>query len=38
LEHYLKASAVFPFDRNAVESARDRADQLRSQQAGLIAP
>lgn len=38
LEHYLKASVVFPFDRNAVSSARERADQLRAEHAGLIAP
>jgi tetratricopeptide (TPR) repeat protein len=38
LEHYLKASVVFPFDRNAVSSARQRADQLRAEHAGLIAP
>lgn len=38
LEHYLKASVVFPFDRNAVSSARARADQLRAEHAGLIAP
>lgn len=38
LEQYLKASAVFPFDRNAATDAKTRADQLRSQHAGLIAP
>lgn len=38
LEQYLKARAVFPFDRNAAADAQARADQLRSQHAGLIAP
>jgi tetratricopeptide (TPR) repeat protein len=38
LEHYLKASVVFPFDHTATDSARTRADQLRAEHAGLIAP
>lgn len=38
LDQYLKASAVFPFDRNAASDAKARADLLRSQHAGLIAP
>jgi tetratricopeptide (TPR) repeat protein len=38
LENYLKASAVFPFDKNAATSAQQRADALRAEQAGLIAP
>lgn len=38
LENYLKASAVFPFDRNASSSAQQRADALRTEHAGLIAP
>lgn len=38
LEHYLKATAVFPFDRNAAASAQTRADALRAEHAGLIAP
>lgn len=38
LEHYLKACAVFPFDRNASAAAQARADALRKEHAGLIAP
>jgi len=38
LENYLKASAVFPFDENAAADARKRADTLRAEHAGLIAP
>jgi hypothetical protein len=38
LEHYLTASAVFPFDRTAAAEAKTRADKLRSENAGLIAP
>lgn len=38
LEHYLKAFAVFPFDRNAAAAAQTRADALRKDHPGLIAP
>jgi hypothetical protein len=38
LEHYLTASAVFPFDQASASSARQRADALRAEHAGLIAP
>ena len=38
LENYLKASALFPFDENAVADAKKRADALRSAEPGLIAP
>jgi tetratricopeptide (TPR) repeat protein len=38
LEHYLTASAVFPFDRSAAAEAKTRADKLRSENTGLIAP
>jgi TolA-binding protein len=38
LASYLKASAVFPFDKTAATSARQRADALRAGHAGLIAP
>jgi tetratricopeptide (TPR) repeat protein len=38
LEQYLKASAVFPFDSNAAADAKVRADRLRNEHAGLIAP
>lgn len=38
LEQYLKASAVFPFDRNAAATAQARADALRAENSGLIAP
>jgi len=38
LENYLKASALFPFDQNAVADAKKRADTLRSENPGLIAP
>lgn len=37
-ENYLKASALFPFDQNAVVDAAKRADALRSENPGLIAP
>ncbi len=38
LEHYLKASAIFPFDANAATTAQTRADTLRSEDPSLIAP
>ena len=38
LEHYLTASAVFPFDQASASSAQQRADALRAEHAGLIAP
>ena len=38
LENYLKASALFPFDQNAVADARKRADALRAENPGLIVP
>jgi tetratricopeptide (TPR) repeat protein len=38
LASYLKASALFPFDKNAATDAQKRADALRAEQAGLIAP
>ncbi len=38
LENYLKASALFPFDKNAAADAQKRADALRAEHAGLIAP
>ena len=38
LENYLKAAAVFPFDRNAASDAQARADELRAKNPGLIAP
>ena len=38
LENYLKASALFPFDQNAVADAKKRADALRTENPGLIAP
>lgn len=38
LEQYLKASTVFPFDRNAAATAQTRADALRAENTGLIAP
>lgn len=38
LEQYLKAYAIFPFDANAASSAQARADILRSENPGLIAP
>lgn len=38
LGQYLNASAVFPYDRNAASDAQKRADALRSEHAGLIAP
>jgi tetratricopeptide (TPR) repeat protein len=38
LVHYLKASALFPFDKASASSAQKRADALRAEHAGLIAP
>jgi tetratricopeptide (TPR) repeat protein len=38
LEHYLKAFAIFPFDTNATATAQARADALRRENSGLIAP
>ena len=38
LEHYLTASAIFPFDANAATTAQTRADTLRSENPSLIAP
>ena len=38
LENYLKASALFPFDQNAVADAKKRADALRADNPGLIVP
>ncbi len=38
LEYYLKAAAVFPFDRNAAADAQARADALRAKNPGLIVP
>lgn len=38
LVHYLKSSALFPFDKNAAADAQKRADALRAEHAGLIAP
>ncbi len=38
LASYLKASALFPFDKNAATDAQKRADALRAEHAGLIAP
>jgi tetratricopeptide (TPR) repeat protein len=38
LTSYLKASALFPFDQNAASDAQKRADALRAEHAGLIAP
>lgn len=38
LENYLKASALFPFDENAKADAKKRAEALRSEEPGLIAP
>lgn len=38
LENYLKAAALFPFDKNATADAQKRADALRAEHAGLIAP
>jgi tetratricopeptide (TPR) repeat protein len=38
LENYLKASALFPFDQNSVADATKRADTLRAENPGLIAP
>lgn len=38
LEHYLTASTIFPFDANAATTAQARADALRGENPGLIAP
>ena len=38
LASYLMASALFPFDQQAAAGARQRADTLRAEHAGLIAP
>jgi tetratricopeptide (TPR) repeat protein len=38
LASYLKAAALFPFDENAAADAQKRADALRAEHAGLIAP
>lgn len=38
LENYLKASALFPFDQNAVAEAKKRAEALRAENPGLITP
>ena len=38
LASYLMASALFPFDQQAAAGARQRADTLRADHAGLIAP
>ena len=38
LASYLKAAALFPFDKNAATDAQKRADALRAEHAGLIAP
>jgi len=38
LANYLKSSALFPFDKNAAADAQKRADALRAEHAGLIAP
>lgn len=38
LQHYLMASATFPFDRTAAAEAQTRADELRAKNPGLIAP
>jgi tetratricopeptide (TPR) repeat protein len=38
LQNYLKASALFPFDQNAVADARKRADALRADNPALIVP
>ena len=38
LASYLKASTLFPFDQNAAADAQQRADALRAEHAGLIAP
>ncbi len=38
LASYLRASALFPFDKNAEADAQKRADALRAEHAGLIAP
>ena len=38
LASYLKASALFPFDPPAAAAAGQRADTLRAEHAGLIAP
>ena len=38
LASYLKAAALFPFDKNAAADAQKRADALRAEHAGLIVP
>lgn len=38
LVSYLKSAALFPFDKNAATDAQKRADALRAEHAGLIAP
>jgi hypothetical protein len=38
LANYLKSSALFPFDKSAAADAQKRADALRAEHAGLIAP
>jgi len=38
LASYLKSSALFPFDKNAAADAQKRADALRAEHAGVIAP
>jgi len=38
LASYLKAAALFPFDKTAAADAQKRADALRAEHAGLIAP
>jgi tetratricopeptide (TPR) repeat protein len=38
LASYLKAAALFPFDKNAAADAQKRAQALRAEHAGLIVP
>jgi len=38
LASYLKASALFPFDKTSATDAQKRADALRAEYVGLIAP
>ena len=38
LASYLKAAALFPFDDSTAAAARQRAEALRAEHAGLIAP
>lgn len=38
LAHYLKAAALFPFDKASAASAQQRADVLRAEHAGLTVP